>query len=388
VIPHPRRGNRDVKQNLKTLVTIVIPRSARDFRKSALFFALALSLLSGCGVPGAPLPPSLDIPKFVGDLKAVRKGETVTLTWTTPTETTDGELVRKPGKMLVQRALSTGKDSTLDFKTIAELPLPPALKDNHGNTASAKDSLADLLHSGTSANFVVYSVLAQGRNGKSSGLPNRVSVPLVVTSPPPQKVEAVPVMEGVRVTWDRTPPPQAESRLSTQYAYRIMREPAGANEPVLVKQLSSNETSFVDTGIEWEKNYQYWVTPVTLWQEGNRKGEVMGDDSPVVSVLAHDSFPPAVPSGLQAVFTPLSQNSFIDLTWTPNTDNDLAGYNVYRRSGNGLPAKINSELIKTPRFADPAIQPGMKYFYSVTAVDLRGNESGKSEETSETVPTQ
>jgi len=28
----------------------------------------------------------------------------------------------------------------------------------------------------------------------------------------------------------------------------------------------------------------------------------------------------------------------------------------------------------------------MKYFYAVSAVDLRGNESGKSEETSETVP--
>src|SRR5438477_5214843 len=65
---------------------------------------LILSALTGCGVPGAPLPPSLDIPKLVGDLKAVRKGETVTLTWTTPTETTDGALIRRAGKMRVQRA--------------------------------------------------------------------------------------------------------------------------------------------------------------------------------------------------------------------------------------------------------------------------------------------
>jgi hypothetical protein len=64
----------------------------------------------------------------------------------------------------------------------------------------------------------------------------------------------------------------------------------------------------------------------------------------------------------------------------------LAGYNVYRHSGNGPAVKINSELVKTPRFPDPNIQSGMKYFYSVTAVDLRGNESGKSDETSETVP--
>jgi len=53
----------------------------------AAILILALSTLLGCGVPGAPLPPSADIPRFVGDLKAVRKGDTVTLTWTTPTET-------------------------------------------------------------------------------------------------------------------------------------------------------------------------------------------------------------------------------------------------------------------------------------------------------------
>jgi fibronectin type 3 domain-containing protein len=74
------------------------------------------------------------------------------------------------------------------------------------------------------------------------------------------------------------------------------------------------------------------------------------------------------------------------LTWTPNGEPDLAGYNVYRRTGSEPPVKVNSELVKTPRFADSGIQPGMKYFYSVTAVDLRGNESGKSEETSETAP--
>jgi fibronectin type 3 domain-containing protein len=79
-------------------------------------------------------------------------------------------------------------------------------------------------------------------------------------------------------------------------------------------------------------------------------------------------------------------NSFIDITWTANTEPDLAGYNVYRRRQNEQPVKINSDLVKTPRFADPGVQPGIKYFYSVTAVDLRGNESGKSEETSETVP--
>jgi hypothetical protein len=149
---------------------------------------------------------------------------------------------------------------------------------------------------------------------------------------------------------------------------------------------ASAYAGLVDNTIEWEKTYQYWITPVTLWQDGNRKDVIEGDDSAIVEIFAHDSFPPAPPTGLQAVYSAMPQNSFIDLTWTANTEPDLAGYNVYRHSGNEALVKINSELVKTPRFPDPNIQSGMKYFYSVTAVDLRGNESGKSEETSETAP--
>jgi hypothetical protein len=356
--------------------------------RSLLVLLLVGSSLLGCGVPGAPLPPSLDIPKLVGDLKAVRKGETVTLTWTTPTETTDGELIRRPGKMLMQRAQVVGRDSELHFQTIAELPLEPSLKDDRGAVTTAKDSLGELLRSGSGAEFAVYTVLAQGHNGKSFGLPNRASVPLVQVLPPPQSVSATPAPEGIRLTWDESGPVEKASRFRTQFAYKVMRRQKGANDTAMVKQLNAGNhgAEFVDTTIEWEKAYQYWITPVTLWQEGDRKGEVEGDDSAIADVFAHDSFPPAAPSGLEAVFGAAPQNSFIDLTWTPNIEPDLAGYNIYRRTGNEPPVKVNSELIKTPRFPDPGIQPRKKYFYTVTAVDLRGNESAKSEETSETVP--
>jgi hypothetical protein len=359
----------------------------KRMRLCLAILTLTIGSLTGCAVPGAPLAPSLDIPKLVGDLKTVRKGETVTLTWTTPSETTDGELIRKPGKMLVQRALASGANSELQFQTISEQPLEPSLKDDRSATATAKDSIAELLRSGN-ADFAVYTVLAQGHSGKSFGLPNRSSVPLVPTLPPPQNLSARPAPSGILLHWDEFRPATRELRLRTQYAYKVMRRLQGANDAIMVKQLNAGNggTEFLDAAIEWEKSYQYWITPVTLWQENNRKGEVEGDDSAIVNVFAHDSFPPAAPSGLEAVFTATEQNPFIDLTWTANTEGDLAGYNVYRHTANQAPVKINTELIKTPRFPDPGIQQGMKYFYSVTAVDVRGNESGKSAETSEIVP--
>ena len=382
VIPHPLHCRPDES-----------PRGVRaGFGISGTFclilFALSVATFLGCGVPGAPQPPSTGIPKFVGDLKALRKGDTVTLTWTTPAETSDGELIRKRGNMLVQRALRSERDSELNFQTIAELPLEPTLKDDRGAQATAKDSLTELLQAGGNADYAVYSILAQSRSGKSFGLPNRASVPLVLTLRTPQNVRAELVPTGIRVSWDQAWPPKRESKLSVQYVWRVMRRQEGANDAVMVRQLNAGNEAIVlvDDGIEWEKTYQYWIVPVTLWQDGTRKGEVEGEDSPMATVFAHDTFPPAAPAGVQAVFSALPERSFIDLTWTPNSESDLAGYNVYRRVGNEPAAKINSELVKTPRFADPGIQRGTTYFYSVSAVDLRGNESTKSAETSELAP--
>ncbi len=82
----------------------------------------------------------------------------------------------------------------------------------------------------------------------------------------------------------------------------------------------------------------------------------------------------------------MGQKPFIDLTWAPNIESDLAGYNVFRHEEGAQPVKINSEVVKSPAFRDDKVIPGHRYFYSVSAVDLRGNESGRSTETTERVP--
>jgi fibronectin type 3 domain-containing protein len=114
--------------------------------------------------------------------------------------------------------------------------------------------------------------------------------------------------------------------------------------------------------------------------------EVEGDDTPEVKVFTHDVFPPAVPAGLQAVFSGAGQTPFIDLIWAPVTDADLAGYIVYRHEEGGTALKLNSEPVKTPAFRDTQVVSEKTYFYSVSAIDVRGNESAASDEASEKVP--
>jgi hypothetical protein len=350
--------------------------------------SLAISLcLSGCGAPGAPEPPSLGVPRPISDLQASRKGPKATLTWTAPTDTTDGELIRRPGKMIVARGFSPNGV----FQPVADVGLEPALKPVQHPRGTATDDIGSIVTDPATPDFMWYHVTSVSNRGRSSPPSNNVTVPTVVTMPPPQNVTLSVVPRGVAISFEAPAQKPVLIRLNSQFFYRIKRRQIDGNagaEPVLVSEIKMGDQtpSVVDTRIEWEKKYEYWVTPVTLWRTGAQQGEVEGDDTPAVAIAAHDIFPPAVPTGLQAVFSGLLDHPAVDLTWTPNTDEDLAGYNVYRRTEPGQRERINRELVKTPAFHDANVALGTKYFYSVSAVDLRGNESARSAEASESVP--
>src|SRR5690349_6440388 len=68
---------------------------------------LALLVLTGCGSTGVPLPPSLELARPVSDLRAVRKGNTVYLTWSAPEATTDRHNIRHPGPTDICRSVAS-----------------------------------------------------------------------------------------------------------------------------------------------------------------------------------------------------------------------------------------------------------------------------------------
>lgn len=354
-------------------------------RFTAFIFLAAAVCLGGCGLPGAPQPPSLGIPKPITDLQASRKGETVTLTWTAPSEFTDGELLKYSGEMVVARGERKGP-----FEKVTEVPLSAALEQKARARASASDNISAQLSNAAAADFLFYRVESITKRGRTSSPSNLAAVPLALTAEPPAKLELTLAPEGVSINFS-VPPAPASSRLNSEFTFRIERRLHGASsnvEPIIVGQVRPGENvlPLVDSRVEWEKTYDYWVTPVTLWRSGSQQGDVEGDDSAVATIFAHDAFPPAVPSGLEAVFSGVIAHPAIDLTWTPNTEEDLAGYNVYRRASDAMPAKINTQLLKTPAFHDANVERDKIYFYAVSAVDLRGNESARSQEASETVP--
>lgn len=94
-----------------------------------------------------------------------------------------------------------------------------------------------------------------------------------------------------------------------------------------------------------------------------------------------DTTPPASPANLSAT----AHDGSISLIWNDNSENDLAGYNVYRSiSSGGSYTKTNVSLVSTTNYTDNSVSNGTTYFYVVTAEDDSGNESEYSSEVSAT----
>src|SRR5204862_3326546 len=91
------------------------------------------------------------------------------------------------------------------------------------------------------------------------------------------------------------------------------------------------------------------------------------------SITPEDTFPPAVPSGLRA--DPVTAS--IELGWDRNTEPDLAGYRIYRATGDGPLEKL-ADTSQVPTYSDRALERGKTYRYALSSVDRAGNESERS----------
>jgi hypothetical protein len=77
----------------------------------------------------------------------------------------------------------------------------------------------------------------------------------------------------------------------------------------------------------------------------------------------------------------------VTLEWDPNSESDLAGYNIYRSTQSGWGyTRLNGGLISATTYVDSTVSAGQTYYYVCTAVNTAGAESGYSNEVSATIP--
>lgn len=119
--------------------------------------------------------------------------------------------------------------------------------------------------------------------------------------------------------------------------------------------------SFVDEGLDYETSYTYSFKSV------DTSGNVSEGTTLTVQTLAYnDLTAPSAPTGLDVI----SGNSSLALSWFPNPENDVQGYNVYIDG-----VKRNGSLIFGNSYALTNLANANEYLIQISAVDTNGNES-------------
>lgn len=351
------------------------------------------SALLGCGMPGAPQPPSLNLPNRVTDLSAVRAGDQVALTWTMPKKNTDKTLLN--ANTVVRICRKQAPDGPC--AAVASLQLAP------GADGAFTDALPPALAVG-SPRLLSYFVELDNRKGRSAGLSNSAEVLAGEAPPAITGLAAAMRSDGVLLSW--SPAPAGALPVAIRLERKLLTPPAKKPSSGPLAQVAEplTQTLLVETGavgrsaldkdIRFGETYEYRaqrVARVTL------DGKTLELDSPFsspVRIDAENIFPPPVPTELAAVATPAANGAgpSIDLNWLPVSSADLAGYIVYRRDATQAESAQTwrrvspAQPVVGPAWHDADVQPGHVYQYAVSALGQNGRESARSAEAQETVP--
>ncbi len=341
--------------------------------------------LASCGVQSPPEPPRVEIPMQVTDLRAVQIGRTVNITFTMPTLATDGELLNKPVEIEVFRSISPS----------GQPPAPPDTKNTPWLSLTSHE-LPRYVHNGkfeyslqlppdefrrrigSTLSFAVIA-LTRGFRGRARKSPpsNRAEAAFLDVTQPVTDLQVKATQTALLLTWAKPSETLAGAAPTHLSGYRIYQSATG--KPGSFELLATTDsTQYEDANFQFGRPYYFRVSAVTEIDGSQAESE----PSAPVGITPRDIFPPPVPTGLQA----FNAAGAVDLLWDASAAPDLAGYNVYRSTDGGPFERVNKQLAPTPIFHDATVAPGHHYQYSVTAVDLSGNESERSQPASVTTP--
>lgn len=374
-----------------TAFPISTRRPAQIFAIFYFLFSIFL-ISSGCGAPGNPVPPSPPVPAAINDLAAHQAGDGVELTFTLPSSSISGERLPASPAVEILRG-NTKPDGSADAKSFRVVyTIPGALMANYqvDGRISFTDPIAPEETKAHPGGALAYVFRTRASRKRASADSNVVTVRVYPVPAPITSVEARVTESGVELSWPEPTTTAAGDPVPTIAGYRIYRseihstsasppqEPSPGKPESHAALLAATESnSYRDTSVVFDHTYVYTVRSF-IRVEGK---ELESSDSPPVTVTPRDIFPPAAPQGLVAALLPgvTPGTVLVDLSWSINLETDLAGYRVYRSEQEGTRGQlVTSDLLPTPALRDTTVEPGHRYWYTVTAVDRAGNESAPS----------
>ena len=302
---------------------------------------VAAATLCACGYVGPPQPPTLDIPETIANFRAWEYGDNIEVAFTMPATTTEALPLQDVRSVELRIAESGAADELMTLPVSAPGPVTTEIPVREWIGKS-----------------IVLSVRATGPKGKASNWSNAAMLTVIPPLAQPSVPKLQNVAKGVELTWNGPGP-----------RYRIFRAEADGQPQPLA---DADRSPYLDETTAYGTRYRYLIQTI----DGPNQWSVVSDAAEITPV---DIFPPAVPEGLSAVPAPQS----IELGWTRNTETDFRGYNIWR-STESAPLQKIATLVEAPTYSDSKIESGKKYRYTVSAVDLTGNESAQSAPTEAT----
>jgi chitodextrinase len=212
--------------------------------------------------------------------------------------------------------------------------------------------------------------VANARIRPTSGSPHDRTPPTIPTG-----FTAVAVSETqVDMTWNASTDPAVPGyETSGMKGYRIFRNSQK------IAEVGASVLSYSATGLTPGAIYQFRVA--ALDNRNNQSPQTpqitVTMDEIIVIPDEPDTTPPSVPAGLSATVQSTSQ---INLAWSASTDPTVAGqetsgvanYKLYRDSAH----LVTLGLVLT--YEDTGLTVDTEYSYTVSAMDVAGNESAQS----------
>jgi predicted small lipoprotein YifL len=353
---------------------------ARPF--ATLILGLPLLVFPACGRKGPlEIPPGRE-PMAVEGLTALQRGQVVYLEWTNPVKAVSGRPLTVLGTVEIwvfDRGLPAGGRPlvTSEVEKTARLArrIPEEEFGSFQGRSGARESGMNFPFvfdpSPTGPKSLAFTLRVLDSAKRASDFSPPAAVDIQACPNPPTLVMSQVFSDFIEVSWG---PPDSNidgTRPENVGGYAVYRY-EGNGPPQKLTLLTAADLGFEDRNFEFGKAYGYFVRAVSA----GREGAVESGDSRAAEIVPRDVFPPAAPAGLAVV----AADGLVSLSWRPAKERDLDGYRVWRKEAGGpafLP--IGEDLVRENTFTDRSAAKGVTYVYAVSAVDLAGNESPKSE---------
>ncbi len=324
-------------------------------KKSYILAVISLAIIlctAGCGKKSDPRPKGIALPSSISDLSGEVKDGVLFLSFTIPSKNEDRSDIADLFGFKLFRSCSTCPGAMEPIKDIR-------LDEDKGFTLY-QDRLYlydDELTDGLQYSYKVYPFTRAGTRGNAS------NAFTIVWEKPPEPPKNVIIKEDdgmVELRWQYEP----------GFSYNLYRYDDGIYPlfPVNAKPLTSGY--YLDTGLENGTKYHYELRKESSKGGIHREGRGLKFEATPKDIVA-----PLPPVAVNAERTAEG----VRITWEEDVLDDIRGYNVFRIT-DGVKEQLNTGPVPEGTFLDRT-PPGTRYTsYSVTAIDMAGNESDLSRE--------